>query len=468
MRTVCTAIWAVPLWCMLLLASGLSASPPSQDLSPQQLQAWVEQLDDESYAHREAASENLHAAGGAAIEALAAGSLAGSPETAWRAGETLKRIAIAGNDQTLDRVAAALEKLGQQGQPGIHQVVAELRARQKQMRHDRAAAQIRKLGGQLAGGLGSSPFEEEPITGFDPAGFVPAPLSLGIAGLDLGLALELEDLAVEAAGEEPKPEVVEKLEEPAIAKLDDIVEELFAGEVPVANASVKDVTVELTDEIAEVVEAEVVEDLIAPVPADVVFMGEFIGLGGFGGFGGGFVVAGDGAELARGEALALGSNWRGGDAGLAVVRDLPEVTRVEIRGAKLTDAALEHLAALPKLARIDVQGTKFSDGSLRKLRRAKPEAFLYCQGNAVLGIHADERGDCVLTAVLAGSGAFEGGLREGDRIRAVDGQEIRDFSELTIAVYARQPQDRLKVEFERDGKVQTAEVVLKPRAKLER
>ena len=112
----------------------------------------VKQLDAEDYAAREEATRLLTGAGESGVDALAEGVNSASPEVAWRASESLQEIAIAGNESTLNRVVAALDKLSKNGKPGLSNVAQELRTKQVKLRHDRAAAKIRSLGGRLVGG----------------------------------------------------------------------------------------------------------------------------------------------------------------------------------------------------------------------------------------------------------------------------------------------------------------------------
>jgi putative serine protease PepD len=72
-----------------------------------------------------------------------------------------------------------------------------------------------------------------------------------------------------------------------------------------------------------------------------------------------------------------------------------------------------------------------------------------------------------LTGIYNGSGAAEAGLQVGDQITTIDGHKINDFGDLTIAVYAHAPGEKLKVEYLRGGEAKTASVELKPRAELE-
>src|SRR4030095_9813918 len=109
----------------------------------------------------------------------------------------------------------------------------------------------------------------------------------------------------------------------------------------------------------------------------------------------------------------------------------------------------------------------FSVAALRELHKARPNTYLFCQGEAMVGIHADTGGSCVLPRVSPGAGAPDAGLRQGDKILAIEGVEIRDFSELTISVYGHKVGEKLKIEYERDGKRDVAHVELKARSVLE-
>jgi regulator of sigma E protease len=104
---------------------------------------------------------------------------------------------------------------------------------------------------------------------------------------------------------------------------------------------------------------------------------------------------------------------------------------------------------------------------LREFRRKRPSTRVFAIGSAMLGVGADLEGPCTLTSVYAASGAYEAGLAQGDEILSVDGQKTRDFSDLTISVFARKPGEKVAIEFKRSGQVRTVDVLLKDRAVLE-
>jgi putative serine protease PepD len=65
-----------------------------------------------------------------------------------------------------------------------------------------------------------------------------------------------------------------------------------------------------------------------------------------------------------------------------------------------------------------------------------------------------------VSSVTAGSGAEAASLREGDIVLVVDGRPIADATELVVAIRSYAPGDTIEIEFERDGRIQTAELVL--------
>jgi hypothetical protein len=72
------AIW-VMAWGTVMFAGAEEHAPQAAQLS-----AWLAELDHDEFARREAAAQHLRAAGPRAIETLATGALAASPEVAWR------------------------------------------------------------------------------------------------------------------------------------------------------------------------------------------------------------------------------------------------------------------------------------------------------------------------------------------------------------------------------------------------
>ena len=87
--------------------------------------------------------------------------------------------------------------------------------------------------------------------------------------------------------------------------------------------------------------------------------------------------------------------------------------------------------------------------------------------HAFLGVSvrdASSRSGAQIAGVTSGSPAASAGLRTGDVITAVDGEAITSADNLTSAVAARQPGDRVNVTYIRSGSTKTASVTLGTRA----
>jgi PDZ domain len=464
--------------CAVLVGTGLclpaqeaapNASPPKA--SAEQMRQWLSELDSDSFDVREAAAEKLAQAGPAAVDVLASGIVSESAEIAWRSGASLERIAMSSDEKTLARITSMLDGMSAKGKPGLRSMAAEMHARQKHFRHDRAVASLKQNGAVFAGegvefGVGPVVMGGGMmvIGGADPFGGGviieevaiddPEPVAAGgIFGL-LGKLLEgAAKIGAETApaGDKPAREEKPAEERPVDVKPGEPAELL-----------------EEFKELAEPVAAPAAEDAqaLAPPPmlAEPVEILE-AGAMGFDFIGGGGIIGFDEGELETSASLMLGKQWRGGDDGLNVLKDVPEIWSISINGAKLTDASLDYVAQLPNLAILQIRDTHVSRQGLRKLREQKPDLQVQARGEAMMGVNADiGTSPLVLTSVFAESGAFQAGLREGDVIHSVDGSAIKDFADLTISIYGRKAGEKVRVEYERGGAKKTVEVTLKKRA----
>src|SRR5689334_2379466 len=201
--------WAVGVF---LCAAALSAAPPSAE----QLRAWLRQLEADDCVAREAAEYNLIASGEAAIGPLAEAIAGTSPEAAWRASAALEKIAIRGDEASVARVAAALQRLSGNQKPALGALAKELITKQAHARQERAAARIRALGGK---------FDEE----FSVGGIIGGPvviggvdaLILGEAEEEVKLGIELPDADVPKIAKAPEPAAVGI--EPALKAVDTLL-----------------------------------------------------------------------------------------------------------------------------------------------------------------------------------------------------------------------------------------------------
>jgi serine protease Do len=80
---------------------------------------------------------------------------------------------------------------------------------------------------------------------------------------------------------------------------------------------------------------------------------------------------------------------------------------------------------------------------------------------AALGVQLDMADNIArITTVVPGLPASKAGLRDGDVIRKIDGLDITGRPHLQDTIRSHQPGDKVKIVYERDGRVQTIEITL--------
>jgi serine protease Do len=80
---------------------------------------------------------------------------------------------------------------------------------------------------------------------------------------------------------------------------------------------------------------------------------------------------------------------------------------------------------------------------------------------AALGIQLDQADDIARIAmIMPGMAADRAGLKDGDVIRLVDGEEIKSRTQIQETIRAHQPGDKVKLVIERQGKRETIEATL--------
>lgn len=455
------------VWSCLGLAVILSTPLIAKEGKPQAADAvgqLVRELDDDNYFLRERAQQRLIALGLPAISALGKTLVEGSPEAAWRASAALERIAIDGDELQLRRVAELLKKLSRQ-KPHLGQLAAELALRQQWVRHQSAVTQLRSLGARVV------TVEGEPASHVDFFGIEAAP---AVDDLDIEIAEE------EMAGDE---DLAEAEEDKGIFGAIRAIARAFVPVLPDPEAPPEPIAIEMEAkplepdaEEAESPDVEIVarakprgEDIeVVEEPELALEVAEVdveLALAEFGLEG----VAGLEGDAAQGlSQITLGRNWLGGDEGLAHLKHVKGLTAFTIEDARISDAALKHLA-VPTLRQLTLRGGQFTNAALRKWRASNPKVQVWAFGSAMMGVGADmSSAPLALNHIFPHSGAQEAGLAAGDIVKRIDGEEIRDFSDLMLAVYQRKAGDKLKVEFERAGKLRTVEVPLKSRQAVER
>jgi hypothetical protein len=428
----------------VFVASATLAAGPAR-ISAEHVRQWIDQLDHDDFAVREKAAAHLAHAGHAAIAPLAEGVISPNPEVAWRASETLERMAMEGDEATMDQVVSVLGDLAKRGKPGLAQFASQMRERQRVFRHNRAAAELRKLGANVSGGqqtvddLGLSDLDAEGVMDALP---------------DIEVAVE-EDVAV-PADEPDAPEGAVEPADPPEEKEARLGEARPDFRLPALDKADDDVEDGIAIEAMPALEIDIDEPAIEVVPAFApAAMPIFIG--GMGGM----IMSGD--EGVPGY-MALTREWRGGDAALKHLKDLSGIANLQIDHAEITDAALPHIAKLTTLKHLQIRGGKFSREALRTFHRQRAEVNIMAMGDGMMGVMGQFTADgCTLDQVFPGSAAADAGLQVGDKVTMIAGDPVNDFSDLTISVSTRKAGDKLKTVFVREGKEHEVEMTLKPR-----
>ncbi len=483
----------------LLVASSFPAnaeSPSGSDVRAQEIATWIKNLDSDDYQERETATRRLIQAGQSAIAPIAEAAISATPEVAWRAAEILQQIGITGDTQTMGEVIRVMQQLGKDGNPHFLKASGKLVARWRKHRHDLAAAEIRRLGGEIIEA---------------PNGFLLADGGIMLGGpvlvdLDLPEARfeALRDLVMEEVADTPVDPDVE--EDAKLKDADSVIEtreaeptdieHLIIGELRArieradaeeakAEGDKKDSPevveekpdgVRLIDipplpdapaDLAEppVVEVEIVEDLIIDVEGDEGF--GFIAPPVVGGghlfidpFGG--IATGSETGMAR--TVRLGKGWRGGDEGLRHLRQLDGASTLEVNELNLSSNAFDHIAQMPQLQNLRINYSEFDREDIVRLRKAKPNMALYATGKALLGVSGNSHGRGFhVTNVVNGSGAYNAGIQLGDVIVSTDGMPLRDLADLTIVVSQMDVGDSMPVVVLRGEKEIDLQVTLGPR-----
>jgi hypothetical protein len=98
------------------------------------------------------------------------------------------------------------------------------------------------------------------------------------------------------------------------------------------------------------------------------------------------------AEVATkecGESLTIDQNWRGGDAGLSPLCDLPELCVLSLNRAPLTDAALDTIAQLPAIQSLEIEDMSFSSAALKKFSQRQPRTRVVSRNAKAFEVRAE-------------------------------------------------------------------------------
>lgn len=111
---------------------------------------------------------------------------------------------------------------------------------------------------------------------------------------------------------------------------------------------------------------------------------------------------------------------------------------------------------------LDLQNMEFGDLGDFEMRRFNMSSNY---NRAALGVRIEDAGVGVqIVEVSENSAAEQAGLKEGDIITAINGIPIEEADDLVRKIAKYEPNERIEVDYERNGKQKTVKVVLKERS----
>lgn len=155
--------------------------------------------------------------------------------------------------------------------------------------------------------------------------------------------------------------------------------------------------------------------------------------------------------------------------GLAHLQDLPNLRRLAVMHAPLSDLHVDQLVKLKSVTHFHLHGTRMSDMGRQRLldqlkKSGRESVTVDIHSGAFLGV-AGSYGvsPVVVTQVIPDSGADEAGLQVRDIILKYDGQDVANFQQLAAMVGHTPIDQTVKVVIRRGEEQLTKTVLLKKR-----
>ncbi len=354
-RVAATAIGAT----LLLTCWG---NAPAAEPTPEEIQRWIADLDDDRFSVREAGTKSLIEAGTAVIPALVEQTNRGSLEVSCRTVRVLQALADGDNLPTREAALAALRQIADTPGHTARRRAAAMLLYWETTRRERIFAEIRRFGGTVAqqsDGQQIVRIGKSWQGGREGLAFV--------RRLDKLPSLSLEhsslpdDALQELAGMANLRRLYlgeSQIEGPGLRRL--------AGLDSLTYLSLKDL--KLDDDALE-------------------HIGQLANLDHLG-------LDGTSVTDAALEHLKplerLAKLWLNGtritDAGLVHLGGLTQIAWLDLSDTRITDAGIEHLGSLPKLEELRLQNTALTDGAIEHLAELKALKRLHLQGTTITDV----------------------------------------------------------------------------------
>ena len=154
----------------------------------------------------------------------------------------------------------------------------------------------------------------------------------------------------------------------------------------------------------------------------------------------------------RGLEVEVPSAWRGEPADIRLISHLQRLAAVSIHGVPVDADTLAVLGSLRGVQRIDLFGTGTGPAEARLLAEQLPDARIDVRRGGRLGVSSTAfSGRCEIRTVEPGSAADQAGLRSGDVVLSIDGDDVASFDELTARLGECAPGEVVRLSVARHG-----------------
>ncbi len=413
------------------------ASDPGIDEN--QIKQLCSDLGSPKFATRERASTLLIESGFRCVPQLCEMLNQGNPEQRYRAADILVKIGIGKDEKQVAKMTRILHLLGTNGYPSLLVKAKQARSIWKQQRIEKTVEKITSLGGKVVGVGGQSG---------------------GMAMIEGG-PIFIERGAIIRTFEKPS-KVAKKATEQSRPASETQIQRLSKEQVL---AKVNSILSASENEDASELRLLNLDPQRSP-PGSPHSRKDFSVVG-----------ARDldmflsGAQVAtQGFAITIDKNWKGKKADFKVMTDLPSVSSLSISEIELDREMFEVINRL-SLSSLQLHRCSFDSKSVRAYAAKHPTVYLDVRGKALLGVRGPLAGvatieppsspnrdakpqkeTCEITDVIANSAAQKAGVKVGDIVLAVDGNEIQSFQDLVYEIAGRKIGESVKVSIKRGDK----------------
>ena len=152
---------------------------------------------------------------------------------------------------------------------------------------------------------------------------------------------------------------------------------------------------------------------------------------------------------------------------LDILQGLKTLKGLQFQGLDISNELFESVGKIPQVSYINLTYCKFKTTGYKTLQKLRPNLQISYYAKAFLGVRGPmdmgqvpRIGGCVISEVIAGSGAAKGGMKVHDVIESVNGQKIEAFEDLRLHIAQHHPGEKLNVTVNRLGKQIDLEIEL--------